>query len=265
MGDTETHAKEKLNFTGFSGYYGAVANGYGGFDYSGEMLYMNTALINREPWCYNGYVNMAMATGASAIGWIWSSAAFESDNLQETFSLKSMVAASAWNSNAEWQANSYVYRHGVMTLKASDIFYASQSTSMVDFVSLGRKSDFRNISAVSFTLLNVGSYGNTCVYGQLPTGYQIALGNLKVKWNGTIPHHRGGHSLPLPGEMMRSHHHVTPFAHLVHAGTHPDDARNREAGHQQWPAYHTQLLAFGHDPHGLTSEFGLPHVEHWGI
>ena len=53
------HGKETLNFTGFSGYYGFVANGYGGFNYSGDVLYMNTSLFANEPWCDQGYVNVA--------------------------------------------------------------------------------------------------------------------------------------------------------------------------------------------------------------
>ncbi len=256
MSELKKH-RETLNFTGLSGYYGAMSahQGYGGFDYSGMVEYLNTSYIFQE-WCGNGYVSVAAATGASAIGYIFQSGAFESANLDETFSLKSMIAASAWNTNQEWQIATYTYSGGLLHLKGSENVYLNQSASTVRLGQLGK-----NICAFSIVLENVGGYGTSCGYGP-STGYQLAFGNMKIVWNGKIPH--SGHELQ--GETPHARHHVTPNPINANAGTPAHHAQHgsASASHHGDAAWHTQLLAFGHEPGSLTADFRLPQTEHFG-
>ncbi len=259
---------ETLNFTGFGGtghyaYYGPMSGhqGYGGFDYSGIVEYMNTSLFNHQEEGCSGYNSVADATGASALGWIYESGEFESMNLGETFSLKSMIAASAWSTNQEWTISTYTYGGGSFHLKGSRNFYLGQTAQPIKLGAVGR-----NIAAFAIVMDDLGSSGISCYYGWPTYGYQLAFGNLRIDWNGKIPAHQAGHHVPLPGEMVHAHHHVTPGPiHSTGAAHAPQAAHTGHAHEGVAETYHTQLLAFGHDPGGLTADFRLPQTEHFGV
>jgi hypothetical protein len=258
---------EKLTFEGFPGYYGLMSqeDGYGGFNWSGDFLYMNTSLFRNEPWCNAGYENVASSCGSSALGWIYIDGGFESVKPTETFNLRSMVCASAWSSNQEWGVISYTYSDGHLTEKASDSFYISQYAEKINFSKLGGKNDFRNIAAVVIDLENLGSYGNTCSYGGPVFGYQLAVGDLKVHWNGKIPKHGLQRTGSLPGGIH--HLHPTVAAQLHHAShTSPHGQAGHSSPIHAPPDYHSQLLHFGSHGHdGLAAEFTLPHTDHFGF
>ncbi len=252
------HAKETLNFTGFSGYYGAMSghDGYGGFNYLGLMEYMNTSLFSHEPWCNQGYVNVAAATGASALGWIYFDGVMESASPTESFSLKSFVAASAWSTDQKFRINTYTYASGSFTLKGTMYAYLSQTATTVKLGKLGK-----NIAAVSFYLLDLGSPGNTCTYGSGTYGYQMAWGDVKVKWNGKIPTHSTGIHAQLPG--FHNHHQTAhTVAQLAHNTSHVNGSHQGSAHHNTDTGYHSQLLALHHESGNLASQFNLPQVEH---
>ncbi|HEY1613083.1 MAG TPA: hypothetical protein VGF97_05230 [Rhizomicrobium sp.] len=257
-----SHHKEVLNFTGFSShYYGTMSfhNGYGGFDYQGDILFMNTAIFAIEPWCDQGYVNLAAATGASALGWLYFDGSMETANLKETFSFRSFMGASAWNMNAEWMISTYTYSHGALHLKGSRDFYFSQSAQTVKLGNLGK-----NISAFSFQLESVGFYGNTCTYDAGTTGYELAIGNVKIVWNGKIPPHQGGRHLPLPGQ--HAAHHPTFAAHTASHSAHANNTMHNSSDlHHTSAPYHSQLLSFGHHSGDLAQQFALPHIDHLGV
>ncbi len=251
------HHKEVLNFTGISYCYCSWQLGYGGLNWSG-LERMDTSLFQHEPWCDTGYQNVAAATGASALGWFYYDGAAESVNPAETFSFKSMIVASAWSTNQEWRFNAYTYSSGALHLKGSEYFYLSQQAQTLHFGKLGK-----NIAAFSFQMMDLGSAGNTCTYGSGTYGYQMAIGNVTIVWNGKIPHHESVRHTPLPGQHA-AHHPGYAAAHLASPGAHEnanphDTAQTHHAG-----AWHTQLLAFGHEPGSLTADFKLPQTEHFG-
>ncbi|HEY1613084.1 MAG TPA: hypothetical protein VGF97_05235 [Rhizomicrobium sp.] len=254
------HTREILNFTGFSnsGYYLLSMNdGYGGFNWNHDVLYMNTSIFAMEPWCDQGYVNVAAATGATALGWIYFEGGAESANLKETFSFKSFLGASAWSSNQEWTISTYTYSAGALHLKGSENIYFGQQAQLVRLGKLGH-----NISAFSITMDTIGSYGNSCSYGGPTTGYQLAMGNLKFVWNGKIP--LRGHRMTTTG--MPTHHHATLAAHVAGHATHTNSASHHAAdsAHASVP-YHSQLLSFGHHSGDLAQQFALPHIDHFSV
>ncbi len=264
-GTNETMGFNNLH-SGYEGnYYGYMSlhQGYGGFDYADAILFMSRSTWTspngvgyQYQWCYNGFLTVNRGHGEA---WIYKSGMMETANLAETFSLKSMTAASSWDTDAEWAVNSYVYANGKLNLKASDVLTISQNAEKVDFAALGSKSDFQKISAVSFVLLVQGQAGFTCGYGNL-YGYQMAFDNLKVHWNGKIP--RGGHS---PLAMTHAHHHVTALpVSLVHAAIDHAAHEPGNAAHHGQDTYHSQLgsldavLGRAGPAHDLTDQFALP-------
>jgi len=262
---------ETLTFNSFSGYYGTVPNGYGGFDWSGVYYINETYWQNiKTNWCDTGYQNVCDSNG---VAYIYDSGLIESSQLSETFTLKSMITASAWNSNAVWDVKSYSYSNGSLTLKASDSLTVSQTATKLNFAKFGAKGDFTNISAVFFELASTGSYGNTCSYNGGTSGPQIVFDNLKVHWNGKIP---TGHGELRGGHMVMPHAHNAVVAHLMMpnerseaTSSHPGASDHSAGTHHDIGGYHSMLTsldaALGHDPgHGLTSQFVLPQAEHFG-
>jgi hypothetical protein len=240
-----------LNFTGFSGYYGAMSahDGYGGLNYSGDFEYMNTTVFALEPWCNQGYVNVAAATGASALGWIYLDGEASST---KKFTLTSMEAASAWSTNQEWTINTYTLKHGSYTLKGSDTFYISQSVETIKLGKIGK-----NINAFLIEMDTTGSYGNTCSYGGNTSGYQLCIGDVKIKFGKKKAEHSNGKFNP----HINAPHHAHVAAQVAHHAVAHNAAGSHQAAHHTDSGYHSQLLSLHHDS-GLTSQFHLPQVEH---
>src|SRR5215469_4509257 len=144
--------KETLNFSG-PGYYGTMSSqdGYGGFNYTDDMAYMNQTLWQKleTHWCDNGYINATAASkGATGCCYVYEGLGMmESATPSESFSLKSMIAASAWNTDAVWDVKSYTYANGSLSLKASDTMTLSETATKINFNKLGAKGDFTNIAA----------------------------------------------------------------------------------------------------------------------
>ncbi len=272
------HGTETLTFEGFSGYYGSVPEGYGGFVWS-DVDYLNASYWQnvKTNWCDTGFQNVIDGNGL-AYTWgqqdLQSFGYFATENAKETFSLVSMVAASGWETKQPFTFISYVYKpfKGFVE-KAQVTLDLSQTAQKIVFADLpnltSQRTDFENISAVRITSGSQGgTYGNTCSYGtsEHTYGNQLAFDDLKIKWNGAVPH-GGGHppSTPLQASL---HHHGSPAAHLaanLHAAhTHAVDGAGT-ASHHGSGGYHTELLSLpGHDPSGLTAQFHLPAVEHFG-
>jgi len=268
-------AQESLGFNGFSGYYGSISQGYGGFAW-GDIDFMNATYWEKEKtgWCDTGFQNVIRGAGEA---FTWSNngytsyGVFESASTSETFTLKSMIAASGWETAQPFDFNTYTYTKGEgFILKASDTIYLSQKRELINFAKIGNPGDFKNIAAVEI-ISGTGKYGNTCTYGRYSytLGNQMAFDNLKVKWNGQIPKFSG--KFITTGLAIHEHNHAMHIttAHLTfgdaHNGTaaapHSDAATapNPQAG------FHTELLSLANTHAGdLTGEFQLPAIEHFG-
>jgi len=267
------HTKETLSFSGFSGYYGSVPAGYGGFDWV-DVNYMNATYWEKVEtnWCDTGYQNVILGTGEAYSYDLPNNqsppAQIVTPDLYETFSLTSMRAASAWETKQPFTFNSYTWSDGQFTLKASDTVKLSQTPQTIDFAKIGKPTDFQDIARVSI-VAGYGKYGNTCTYGAygFTTGSELAFDNLKVVWNGKIPH---GHlNNTAMKQLLLGHHHSPAYAaaHLVTGGGHDESSAGGHptSGHAD-NGYHTQLLSLPGDGHesGLTSQFALPQVTHFG-
>jgi hypothetical protein len=272
---SKQHTKETVNFNNFSHYYyGGMSanNGYGGFDWI-DVDYLNATYWQKVAtnWCDTGYQNVIHGSGEAytyGVDGFPSVSYLVSANPKVSFSLTSMVAASAWETDQPFTLESFAYKDGAVVLKASDTIYLSQTAQTIDFakISGGKPTDFKNIVALEI-VSGTGKFGNTCSYGPYgyTTGNEMAFDNLKVKWNGKIPQGHEGKTIT-PGLFAHRHHHA-PYvaAQLLHhgdidAGTHNGST---SAAHHQNGDYHTQLLSLGQDS-GLTSQFALPQVEHFG-
>ncbi|HEX3667276.1 MAG TPA: hypothetical protein VHU23_18790 [Rhizomicrobium sp.] len=264
------HTTETLNFNSFSGYYASVSPGYGGFNWS-DIDFMNATFWQNEMtnWCDTGYQNVIHGPG-EAVTWgtngSTSVALFVSADSYTSFTLKSMIAASAWETDQPFTFYTYHYvkKHGLQ-LKATDTIYLSQTPQTLDFAKIGHHGDFANIAAVEI-VSGSGQYGNTCTYGPYgyTTGNEMAFDNMKVKWNGKIP--KGNNSSVSPGHQSHNHsqlHAVT--AHVTygpHHGAHDN-------GHDDAGA-HSQTQADSHSPSSIdSSHLGalthqMPPVEHFG-
>ncbi|HEX4158601.1 MAG TPA: hypothetical protein VHY79_09000 [Rhizomicrobium sp.] len=269
------HGTETLNFEGFSGYYGSVPQGYGGFVWS-DVDFLNASYWQNEKpnWCDTGYQNVVDGSG---LAYSWGKPTYNSygffgtENTKETFSLVSMVAASAWETNQPFTFTSYVYKpHVGFVEKASVTVPLSQTAQTINFEQLVLRTavahPFDNISAVRITS-GTGTYGNTCSYGAgHPTyGNELAFDDLKIKWNGAVP--RGTGRAPGRPLVPNQHGHATPDAHLVNLHAAQAHAANGAdpASHHATSAYHAELMSLsGHDTAGLTAQFHLPATEHFG-
>jgi hypothetical protein len=270
------HTKETLGFDTFSGYYASILQGYGGFQWS-DINYMNATFWQNDKtnWCDTGYQNVIHGAG-EAFTWnnngSVSYGLFVSGDLNETFTLNSMVAASAWETKQPFTFSSYTYVSGQgLVPKASVEIHLSQTAKTIDFANIGKPGDFKNISEV-LIVSGSGKYGNTCTYG--PYGYtlgnEMAFDNLKVTWNGKIPTskskavnvgfapHAHGHGGHIAGPQLvwgDAHHNTTgPDAHAGAAGLSTGQS-----------GIHGELMSLGESgAGGLTAQFHLPAVEHFG-
>jgi hypothetical protein len=168
--------------------------------------------------------------------------------------------ASAWETNQPVQFISYVYnQRGKLTEKASVTINISQATSNLNFSKYG--GDFRHISAFKIvaTRGSAGVYNH--YYHSTTYGYEIAIDNLKLAWNGPIPHGaRSGHHAHLPHTAVRAH----GVAHPGGGDGHGPPASSHITGHHTQP-YHSVLatLASIYEHSGsLTEQFHLPRIEH---
>jgi hypothetical protein len=248
--------KEKLTFNGFTGYYGPVPNGYGGFDWR-DIDYINNNLAaqtNDEGFqdAIRGRGEAGFANNAGGY--------FVSANLSETFSLKSMLAASGAGTGDPVIFSSYVYKDGKMTLKAIDVVEITPQVQKIDFATLGGKGDFQNISAVAMA---VGSARYASHYGHNAVGEGMIFDNMAVTWNGKIP----------DGKLTSSHGAVFPphIAHTLAANSHLGavDANGSSpdvTGNQYHSALTSLDAALGPTVShgGLTGEFALPKPDHFG-
>src|SRR5437016_2303885 len=212
--------KRGLNFHGFSGYYGFMSghDGYGGFDYFSDFLYMNQSMWTapngngyRYGWCDTGYQNEAALSSAKSLGWIYEYGLMESASGM-TFNFKSMNAAASFSDNAVWDIISYVEKNGQLQVKAVDQLTVSYPGQHVTMDTLGKLGDFRHISAVAFELVSYGSPGNTCTYGYAVFGVQLAIGDVKVRWNAGshVKHHA-----PLLSPYLLHHQMHQPVGNLA--------------------------------------------------
>jgi hypothetical protein len=267
--------QETVNFNGYSGYYGSIAQGYGGFAW-GDIDYMNPAFWQTEHtnWCDTGYQNVLRGAG-EAFTWnnngSTSYGVFETSDTSETFTLKSMVAASAWETDQPFDFRTYTYTKGQgFVLKASDTIYLSQKKEMINFAKVGKPGDFKDVAAVE-VVSGTGKYGNNCSYGRYgyTTGNEMAFDNLKVQWNGQIPKKHG--PFITKGLAIFNHGPAANIAapHLVFGsannGADSGAHTNSAVAPGDHNALHTELPSPG-SPHAgnLTGQFSLPAIDHFG-
>ncbi len=263
--------KETLHWSG-TGYYGLLSteNGYGGFDYNSDCLYMNQSTWTAPGgrgyefrWCDTGYQNVLAMGGGTCLGWIYENGLMDSAS-NRSFTLDSVIAASAWNTDAVWDIETYTRQGHRLVLKASDKLTISQTAEKIDFAKFGHKGDFTDIAAVRFKLIDTGRYGNSCSYHGGRTGFVLCLDAMKVAFSGKAAHAAGNTGLRLSGPSPH-HEHVAALAasHAWH-GAAMDESHNPppHTGHPE-NGYHTQLLSLGQDA-GLTDQFALPRPEHFG-
>jgi hypothetical protein len=272
------HGTQTLNFEGFSGYYGSVSQGYGGFVWS-DVDFMNSSYWQNDKtnWCDTGYQNALDGNGLAftrfdGVGYYAahqykpSYGYFRTGNLSKTFSLVSMVAASAWETNQPFTFKSYTYNpHKGFLMKGTVTVYLNQTAQTLNFQKLD-KGAFQDIAAVRIAP-GYGQYGSTCSYGTgHPTyGNQLAFDDLKVKWTKGAPHGAPqAVARPLLGHLQ---HGGAPTAHLT-ANQHAAQALADNLGgaaHHNAGDYHGELMSLsGHDASGLTAQFYLPAAEHFG-
>ena len=255
---------ETLKFNNFSGYYGSIPDGYGGFDWS-NVFYASASDFQNQ--CDTGWTNVCRGNGEA---WIYDYGVVITANPKETFNLQSMIAASAWSNDQSWEFISYTYSNGRLTQKASDIFTVGETAQHVNFSTLGNKGDFTKISAFAVEVLSYGSPGNTCTYGVATYGVQLVFDNLKVHWNGKIP---AGHS-EFAHVRAHAHHPVISMLPVFHPQSGISD-HGQSGGHagggavSNHASWHSQLASLDatlghHDGGGLTEQFALPQPEHFG-
>jgi len=263
------HKTKGLNFSGFSGYYGAMSahDGYGGFNYLDDVLYMNQSTWTKPDgagyingWCDTGYQNVAAAAKATSLAWIYEYGVMETDS-SKTFTLESFLATASWSANEEWNVISYTESNGSLTEKGSQDIYVNFSKADT-FKFKGK--DWKGISAVAFSIVTEGSPGNTCTYGSAVYGVQMCIDQLKVKFAKKADLKHNGGNLQTP--YMLHHQHNAAHVAAISQATHDISATHLNNGssshHQTDSGYHSQLLSLSHDT-GLTSQFHLPSVEHF--
>jgi hypothetical protein len=271
------HTNETLGFNGFHNYmgpyYGLMSqnDGYGGFDYSSDVLFMKRSTWTapngagyKQFWCDTGYQNACPGKGEA---WVYTSGIMESANPKETFSLGSMIAAASWSSDQPWLFSSYVYKDGALHLKTSDTVYIGQTAEKINFAKLGGGKAFQNIAAFSIQFVNYGQQGNDCNGSSTYYGRQLAFDDIKIRWNGKIPGaDAAGHHHMLVPPFLGHHQHPTamPVGWGEHLPSHPHNETIARVFHQNTNGpYHSQLLALDHDT-TLTAQFVLPQPEHFG-
>jgi hypothetical protein len=93
---------ENLTFNNLSntcGYQMSCPDGYGGFNYESDFLFMNRSTWTAPDgagylnhWCDTGYQNVCHGGG---IGWVYEYGIMESERPNESFSLESLLAAAS--------------------------------------------------------------------------------------------------------------------------------------------------------------------------
>ena len=252
--------KETLNFDGFSGYYGYMSyhEGYGGFNWYADFLYMNDSTWTNANgvgyqygWCDTGYQNEAAMSSASSLGWIYQYGLMESAN-GRTFALNSMNAAASFSKHAVWDIVSYTENNGSLYVKAMDELRVSYTGKHVKLATLGNPDDFHNIAAVGFVLANYGKGGDTCTYGYPVVGAQLAIGDVKVTWSRKADLNND-HGKLLTPHLLHHQVHAIPHATAAH---HAGDPGHGDAGHSN-----------PHDPFGhhadVGAQFHLPATDHF--
>jgi hypothetical protein len=246
--------KAQLTFEGldFNNYYPVPAgnyNGYEGFNFVDMGLLTGPAIQWLGYGDETGYSNVLNGTtcaftyfnhfgNGSGFGEIVSSYA------GETFNLKSGIFASAWCSSQPVYFEA-VNKRGHIT--ASLDVSLHQVATTIDFSNYGH--EFSHISGLRI-VSEPGQYG---VQGF--KGYQIAMDNIDVRWNGPIPHAHQARAHIAPQAMAALAEHAADTAHQQHTA----------GGHDTGLHYQSVLdsLSAGHDGGGgLTSQFSLPEVDH---
>jgi hypothetical protein len=244
-GDNET-----LRFNGFSGYYGSIPNGYGGFDWT-DVYYVNNSDYGGQESCDQGYHYPIDGRGEAVLGPA-ESGTVESANLSETFTLKSMLAESGATSGAPILFTSYTYSSGTFAEKAADWIYVTPGVMKIDFATLGEKGDFQNIAAMHM-LVGSAAYGTS--YGHDHVGNGLVFDNLKVHWNGKIP-----------GDDAGAGHSIIPQARHAAQLLSVNPGDSFACSHSSRDAHSEYHSSPGHTWSGddFTSQFALPHVDHSG-
>lgn len=255
--------KATLNFGGMPGYYNYMSyyEGYGGFDFYADFLYMNASTWTNPNgvgymygWCDTGYQNVAAKSDATSLGVIYQYGLMESAGTH-TFTLDSMNVAASFSKNAVWDIVSYTEKNGSLYLKADDRLKVSFTGEHVKLATLGNPYDFTDIAAVAFQLHSYGRPGDKCTYGYPIVGGQLAIGDVKVTWSKRA-------DLPDNGGRL-----LTPYLLHHHALAVPHVTANHQAGndgHGATHAWDTQLYhqdSAGHDPG--NPQFHLPPSEHF--
>lgn len=177
---------------------------------------------------------------------------FFSVDKHETFNLESGTFASAWDSS---QPTYFEALNNKGHVTASIKVDLSQSTATtIDFANYG--SEFQHIFGLRI-VSDAGSHGK---YGDW--GYQIAMDNIYVHWNGGIPHGHHAHRSMAPHAVaapLSSGEHSGWFDHAATDGTVYSSAQDH--------GYHSVITTLadmlGHSgAGGLTADFSLPQFEH---
>jgi hypothetical protein len=247
---------ETLTFNSFSGYYGSVPAGYGGFDWT-DIDYFNPGNDGGSGAGDPGFANAIRGRGEAGFG-MDGGGAFESVNLLETFSLKSMLVASGAGTGDPVMFSSYTYQGGKLTLKARDVVYVTPQVQKIDFAKIGGTGDFQNIAAVSMV---VGSARYASHYGHDLIGDGMVFDNMKVQWNGRIP----------DGNLVPAHRHELP-PHVAHeltvssnaGATHADGSEPARTDYHSAVTSLDQILGHAAGHGGLTGQFVLPAPDHFG-
>ena len=245
----------------FNNYYPVSARGYDGYQgfnfvdmgllTQSAVQYLGygnwtgyTSAIGNSTTCAFTYVNAFGHGGGEGLGEILS------PDKHETFNLRSGTFASAWDSKQPTYFEALDAKgHVTATVEVT----LSQTATTIDFASYG--SEFRHISGLKI-LSEKGTAGK---YGF--AGYQIAMDNIYVHWNGSIP--RGHHT-----HAAAAHHIAAPLVSDQHAAWSSDPGvadHAHTAIHD--PAYHSAITSLtdllGHSGSGgLTADFSLPQPDH---
>ncbi len=256
---------ETIKFNNLSGYYGSIPDGYGGFDWSSDILYVSASDFQNQ--CDTGFTNVCRGSGEA---FVYDYGLVVTANPKETFNLQSMIAAAAWSSNQSWELIGYTYNNGVLAEKGDIQIKIGQTAQHINFSKLD-KGGFTKISVFAFEALSYGSPGNSCTYGAGTYGLQLVFDNLKVHWNGKIP---GGHPEFARGSHLHAHHPVIAMLPVFHpqsgisdhgqSGIHAGGAAGNSHG-----TWHSQLVSLDaalghHGAGGLTDQFALPQPDHFG-
>jgi hypothetical protein len=191
------------------------------------------------------YINRFGHGGGDGLG------EFVSLSKHETFNLQSGTFASAWDSSQPTYFEALNSKGHVTATLEVDL---GQIATTINFANYG--SEFQDISGLKI-LSEKGTAGKYSL-----EGYQIAMDNIYVHWNGHIPEGHRVHKPVIAPDIaapLGSSQHDAWFDHSTTAdATHPSG---------QDHDYHSVLSSladiYGHSGGGgLTAEFSLPQIEH---